>query len=55
MLGKGRPDTMGYADEDLYQRRDAHLSRQISLSRNAGEGFQSGTGNDSRGAYCWPP
>ena len=27
MLGKGRPDTMGYADEDLYQRRDAHLSR----------------------------
>jgi len=27
MLGKGRPDTMGYADEDLYRRRDAHLSR----------------------------
>jgi hypothetical protein len=25
MLGKGRPDTMGYADEELYQRRDAHL------------------------------
>jgi hypothetical protein len=27
MLGKGRPDTMGYADEDLYRRRDAHLNR----------------------------
>jgi mannose-6-phosphate isomerase-like protein (cupin superfamily) len=25
MLGKGRPDTMGYADEELYRRRDAHL------------------------------
>ena len=25
MLGKGRPDAMGYADEDLYRRRDAHL------------------------------
>jgi len=25
MLGKGRRDTMGYADEELYQRRDAHL------------------------------
>ena len=27
MLGKGRPEAMGYADEDLYRRRDAHLSR----------------------------
>ena len=25
MLGRARPDTMGYADEQLYQRRDAHL------------------------------
>ena len=25
MLGRGKPDTMGYADEDLYKRRDAHL------------------------------
>ena len=25
MLGKGRPETMGYADEELYQHRDAHL------------------------------
>jgi mannose-6-phosphate isomerase-like protein (cupin superfamily) len=25
MLGRARPDTMGYANEDLYQRRDAHL------------------------------
>jgi mannose-6-phosphate isomerase-like protein (cupin superfamily) len=25
MLGKARPDAMGYADENLYQRRDAHL------------------------------
>ena len=25
MLGRGRPDTMGYADDDLFQRRDAHL------------------------------
>lgn len=25
MLGRGKPETMGYADEDLYERRDAHL------------------------------
>jgi oxalate decarboxylase/phosphoglucose isomerase-like protein (cupin superfamily) len=25
MLGVGRPETMGYADEELYQRRAAHL------------------------------
>jgi oxalate decarboxylase/phosphoglucose isomerase-like protein (cupin superfamily) len=25
MLGKGRPDTMGYADQALFERRDAHL------------------------------
>ncbi len=25
MLGRARPETMGYADETLYQRRDAHL------------------------------
>jgi len=25
MLGKARPETMGYADEALYKRRDAHL------------------------------
>jgi oxalate decarboxylase/phosphoglucose isomerase-like protein (cupin superfamily) len=25
MLGRARPDTMGYADDDLYKRRDAHL------------------------------
>jgi oxalate decarboxylase/phosphoglucose isomerase-like protein (cupin superfamily) len=25
MLGRGRPDTMGYADDELYQRKDAHL------------------------------
>jgi len=25
MLGRGKPETMGYADQDLYQRRDAHL------------------------------
>jgi mannose-6-phosphate isomerase-like protein (cupin superfamily) len=27
MLGAGRPDTMGYADDDLYRRRADHLSR----------------------------
>ncbi|HEX3952248.1 MAG TPA: cupin domain-containing protein [Stellaceae bacterium] len=27
MLGRGRPEAMGYANDDLYQRRDAHLSR----------------------------
>jgi oxalate decarboxylase/phosphoglucose isomerase-like protein (cupin superfamily) len=26
MLGRGRPETMGYADEELYKRRDRHLS-----------------------------
>jgi len=25
MLGRGQPETMGYADDALYQRRDAHL------------------------------
>jgi quercetin dioxygenase-like cupin family protein len=25
MLGRARPETMGYADEALYKRRDAHL------------------------------
>jgi oxalate decarboxylase/phosphoglucose isomerase-like protein (cupin superfamily) len=25
MLGRAKPETMGYADQDLYQRRDAHL------------------------------
>jgi mannose-6-phosphate isomerase-like protein (cupin superfamily) len=25
MLGTARPETMGYADDDLYKRRDAHL------------------------------
>ena len=25
MLGRGRPETMGYADDALFQRRDAHL------------------------------
>src|ERR1043166_7701508 len=28
MLGRGRPEAMGYADDDLYKRRDAHLSAQ---------------------------
>jgi hypothetical protein len=26
MLGRGRPETMGYADEDLFKRRAAHLA-----------------------------
>ena len=25
MLGRGRPETMGYVADDLYERRDAHL------------------------------
>lgn len=27
MLGRGAPDTMGYADEELFKKRDAHLSK----------------------------
>jgi mannose-6-phosphate isomerase-like protein (cupin superfamily) len=27
MLGRARPEAMGYADDDLYRRRDAHLAR----------------------------
>ena len=27
MLGRGEPEAMGYADADLYQRRDAHLDK----------------------------
>jgi hypothetical protein len=26
MLGRGKPETMGYADDKLYDRRDAHLT-----------------------------
>ena len=26
MLGRGKPDTMGYADEKLFAKRDAHLN-----------------------------
>ena len=25
MLGHGKPETMGYTDDKLYERRDAHL------------------------------
>jgi hypothetical protein len=25
MLGRGKPETMGYADENLYKRRGDHL------------------------------
>jgi len=25
MLGRGKPEPMGYVDEDLFKRRDAHL------------------------------
>jgi hypothetical protein len=25
MLGRGKPETMGYADEELFKRRGAHL------------------------------
>ena len=27
MLGRGRPETMGYADDELFRRRAAHLQR----------------------------
>ena len=30
MLGKPRPEAMGYADEQLYRRRDAHLGAERS-------------------------
>ena len=29
MLGRGKPETMGYADDELYKRRDEHL-KQVS-------------------------
>ena len=25
MIGRGKPETMGYADDDLFKRKDAHL------------------------------
>jgi len=28
MLGRGRPEAMGYADDELYRRREAHLAAQ---------------------------
>ena len=27
MLGRGKPETMGYADDELYKRRDEHLKQ----------------------------
>ena len=30
MLGRGKPETMGYADEELYQRRAAHLQSGVA-------------------------
>ncbi len=27
MLGRGRPEAMGYADDELFRRREAHLAR----------------------------
>jgi hypothetical protein len=27
MLGRARPEAMGYADDELYRRREAHLGR----------------------------
>jgi mannose-6-phosphate isomerase-like protein (cupin superfamily) len=32
MLGRARPETMGYADEKLYERRDAHLKPTDTLA-----------------------
>ena len=28
MVGRGKPDTMGYADQELFERRDAHLAAE---------------------------
>ena len=28
MIGRAKPETMGYADEELYKRRDAHLKAE---------------------------
>jgi hypothetical protein len=25
MLGRGKPETMGYVDDELHKRKDAHL------------------------------
>jgi oxalate decarboxylase/phosphoglucose isomerase-like protein (cupin superfamily) len=33
MLGRDRPDTMGYADDDLYRRRGAHLTTTAQTSQ----------------------
>jgi quercetin dioxygenase-like cupin family protein len=29
MLGRGKPETMGYTDDKLYERRDAHLKVEV--------------------------
>jgi quercetin dioxygenase-like cupin family protein len=31
MLGRGKPDTMGYADEELFKRRDGHLHEVVRV------------------------
>ena len=28
MLGRGVPETMGYADDELFSRRDSHLKKE---------------------------
>jgi mannose-6-phosphate isomerase-like protein (cupin superfamily) len=35
MLGRGRPETMGYADEELFKRRAAHLEAVPPKPRSA--------------------
>jgi mannose-6-phosphate isomerase-like protein (cupin superfamily) len=29
MIGRAKPETMGYADDELYKRRDAHLKAVV--------------------------
>jgi len=30
MLGRGKPETMGYADDELFKRKDAHLKAVVN-------------------------
>src|SRR4030081_3355409 len=36
MIGRAKPETMGYADEELYKKRDAHLEGGVSWARQDG-------------------
>ncbi len=44
MLGRAKPDTMGYADDELFKRRDAHLRAVCHWARTASVSYDHADG-----------